>query len=46
MMPAGLYAVVMHVGSYETLVDTTAALLDLGKGPESLVWARRSGMAV
>lgn len=34
-LPAGSYASAMHRGPYETLVDTTAALLD---------WAKQSGI--
>jgi effector-binding domain-containing protein len=34
-LPAGSYATVMHCGGYETLVDSTAALLE---------WGRESGV--
>jgi len=37
-LPAGRYAVVTHAGSYETLVDTTRALLEWAKA-EHIEWA-------
>ncbi|HEY7214148.1 MAG TPA: GyrI-like domain-containing protein, partial [Thermoanaerobaculia bacterium] len=30
-LPAGTYATVLHRGPYDSLVDTTASLLDWGK---------------